>query len=134
MAEFTMADYEKWRWKKDVLHLNGGRIFFGWGHQCIDQPRLMAIDKYFKKDRSTQRSYMVDGKHTFDRLEDALAVLGGPPVLSAEEQALLDAMPEGWFVPERGSRHRYSALHSMGFVEWGRDEKDNVTVRRRADG
>lgn len=126
---FTKDDYAKWRFKKDALHLNGGNVFFGWGHQCIDQPRLMVIDKYFRKDRSTKRSYLVDGKHSFDVMEDALAVLSGPPVLTAEQQTLLDSMPEGWFAPEK--RAPYHELSSMGLVEWGRDEQNNVTCRRK---
>lgn len=128
---FTKEDAAKWRFDMNVIHLNGGGVFSGWGHRCVDQPRLLVIDKYFKKDRSTKRSYLVDGKFPFDVLEDALAVLGSAPVLTAEQQALLDRMPEGWFVPEK--RFTYHELSEMGLVEWGRDDQDRVTCRRRSN-
>src|SRR5687767_12756070 len=93
---FTEADFNSWRFNRDAVHFNGGKQFFGYGHRCIDQPRMLVIDKYFNKDRSQQRSYLIDGKQPFTTLAEALAALAMPPVLSDDELRLLSALPEGW--------------------------------------
>jgi hypothetical protein len=71
----TEADFNSWRFNRDAVHFNAGKEFFGWGHRCVTQPRLLVIDKYFKKDRSSQRSYVVDGKTQCSTLAEALTVL-----------------------------------------------------------
>lgn len=126
----TPEDFEKWRFQRDVVHFNGGSTFFGWGHRCLDQPRLLMIDKYFKKDRSTQRSYLVDGKTACATLDEALAALAAPPALTDEEFRLLEALPaDEWFVPER--RAPYMPLANMGLIEWGRTDGDKKVACRR---
>jgi hypothetical protein len=128
-APFTADDFAKWRFQRDAIHFNGGSVFFGWGHRCVDQPRLLVIDKYFKKDRSTKRSYLVDGKTACETLDEALAALAGAPKLSEEERRLLDELPlNDWFVPEK--RWPYQALADAGMIEWGR-KGDKVACRRR---
>ncbi len=126
---FTEEDFNGWRFRRNAVHFNGGKVFFGWGHHCVDQPRLLVIDKYFKKDRSTKRSYLVDGRTQCATLGEALAALSAPPVLTADEQRLLDGLSAEWAVPEK--RAPLMSLADMGLIEWGRDEQNRVTVRRR---
>jgi len=125
--KLTEADFNGWRFTRDAVHFNGGREFFGCGHRCVDQPRLLVIDKYFKKDRSTQRSYLVDGKTPCTTLDEALAALDHPPKVTADEIDLLRALPSDWSQPER--RGPYLPLADMGLVEWSRDNDDNVVLR-----
>lgn len=128
----TESDYNGWKFFRDAVHFNGGKVFFGYGHRCIDQPRLLVIDKYFKKDRSSQRSYLIDGKTPCASLPDALAALSVPPVLTDEELLLLRTVSTDWTRPE--TRVPLLPLAEMGFVEWGRDVEDKVTVRLTAVG
>lgn len=132
MGDFTEADYKSWRFLKDAMHINGGKEFFGYGHRCIDQPRLLVIDKYFKRDRSTQRSYIIDGKTPCPSLDEALAALSNPPELEANDLARLRSVPDDWHRPE--DRFPLVALADVGFVEWGRDADKKVTCRRTDAG
>lgn len=129
---FTEADFNGWRFDRDAVHFNGGKVFFGWGHRCVDQPRLLVIDKYFKADRSTKRSYVVDGKTTFEALPEALVELSAPPVISPEDIELLRKLPDDW--SRQSPRSPYLPLAEMGLIEWGRDADDKVTLRRTAAG
>lgn len=116
---FTEADFNSWRFNHDAVHFNGGKVFFGYGHRCVDQPRLLVIDKYFKADRSTKRSYLIDDKTPCETLDEALALLSKLPVLSAEELELLRSMPDGKFKPE--SRAPYLPLVAMGFAKFEKE-------------
>lgn len=128
MSNLTKADFDGWRFNRDAVHFNGGSKFFGWGHRCVDQPRLLVIDKYFKKDRSTERSYLIDDRTACATLDEALAALSVPPAVNAEDLELLRAIPPGDdFQPEK--RSHYAPLAAMGLVQWGRDKDDNVTCR-----
>jgi hypothetical protein len=131
-ARFTEADYNAWRFQKNAVHLNGGSVFFGWGHRCIDQPRLLVIDKYFKKDRSTKRSFVVDDSTSHATLDEALAALSVPPRPTSVQLELLATVPAEWFRPER--RAELSPLGAMGLIEWGRDANNKVTCRLTAAG
>lgn len=131
-AAFTAADYNGWRFKKDAVHFNGGKVFFGYGHRCVDQPRLLVIDKYLKADRSTKRTYLVDGKAPFDTLQDALAALSAPPELTDFEIQLLATVSRDWYRPEE--RVPLAPLGEMGMIEWGRDAENKVTCRLTAAG
>lgn len=123
----TEADFNSWRFNRDAVHFNGGKVFFGWGHQCVTQPRLLVIDKYFKTDRSTTRTYQIDGKTTYETLAEALAALGQPVEITADDMAILRTLTPEWSVPEK--RLPYVQLARMGLAEWGRDESDRVTCR-----
>lgn len=129
MTVYNEADYNSWRFQKDAIHYNGGAVFFGYGHRCVTQPRLLVIDKYFRKDRSAQRSYLIDGKLPFTTLPEALAALEKPPTLSDDELRLLRALPEGWSYPEK--RGDLVPLADMGLIEWRRD--DNGVACQRTD-
>jgi hypothetical protein len=126
-AAFTEVDYNGWRFRKDAVHFNGGKLWFGYGHRCVDQPRLLVIDKYFKADRSTQRGYLVDGKTTFTTLPEALAALSIPPTLTDFEIQLLGTVARDWYRPEE--RVPLLPLAEMGMIEWGRDADNKVTCR-----
>ena len=130
--KLTEADYNGWKFQRDAMHFNGGSVFFGYGHRCIDQPRLLVIDKYFKTDRSTQRSYLIDDKTKCDTLDEALAALSAPPNPSTEELDLLRTTSDDWFRPEK--RAPFMSLAAMGFIEWGRDADDRVSLRRTPAG
>lgn len=116
---FTVQDFEKWKFDNNAVHFNGGSTFFGYGHRCVDQPRLLVIDKYFRSDRSHVRSFVVDGKTTCKTLYEALTALSVPPVLTQEEQQLLDTIPPGkeWAPIEK--RGPYLMLKEMDLIEWG---------------
>lgn len=130
--KLTEADYNGWRFNHNVMHINGGRAFFGYGHRCVDQPRLLVIDKYFKADRSTKRSYLIDEKTACETLDEALAILSEPPKPSAEQLGLLHMASDEWFRPEK--RAPFASLAAMGFIEYGRDAGDRVALRRTPAG
>jgi hypothetical protein len=94
---FTEADFNGWQFNRDAVHFNGGKVFFGYGHRCVTQPRLLVIDKYFKADRSTQRSYLVDGKTQCLTLLHALVALSTPPTLTSHELQLLNTLSLEWY-------------------------------------
>lgn len=128
---FTAADFERWRFNRDAVHFNGGREFFGWGHRCVDQPRLLVIDKYFRKDRSTQRSYLIDGKTPCTTLDEALAVLSKPPTISDDLLALLRGLSDEWI--DADGRVPYLPLHDMGLMEFHHDKESRQFLMRRTD-
>lgn len=129
---FTEADFNSWRLNRNAMHFNGGSAFFGYGHRCIDQPRLLVIDKFFKRTRSTQRSYMVDGTTPCATLAEALAALSVPPRPNEEQRDLLRTLSTAWSCPDR--RGPLLPLADMGLIEWGRDIDNKVTCRLTAAG
>lgn len=132
MTQFTEDDFNRWRFHRNAVHINGGREFFAWGHRCLDQPRLLVMDKGMKKTRTMVRSYIVDGRKPCATLPEALELLAAPPVLTAEDIATLRDVPTEWFRPEQ--RSPLLALAEMGMVEWGRNAEDKVTCRRTEAG
>lgn len=128
----TEADFNNWRFDRDAVRFNGGSAFFGHGHRCIDQPRLLVIDKFFKRTRTSQRSYMVDGTTPCATLAEALTALAIPPCPTAEQIELLRAVSADWMQPER--RGPLLPLAEMGLIEWGRSAEDKVTCRLTAAG
>ena len=132
MHRLSEVDYNGWRFIRDAVHFNGGKVFFGYGHRCVDQPRLLVIDKYFKADRSSKRSYLIDDKTACDTLDEALVALSTPPSPSLDEIALLRSASDDWFQAEK--RAPFIPLAAMGFIEWGRDADNHVTLRRTESG
>jgi hypothetical protein len=128
VVSFSEADFNSWAFDRNALHINGGKEFFGYGHRCVTHPRLLVIDKYFKRDRSTQRSYMIDGRITCLSLQAALDALSVPPMIGAGDVDLLRKLPsDDWSRPE--TRAPYLSLADMGLIEWGRDGQKRVTCR-----
>jgi hypothetical protein len=115
-APFTEDDFNGWRFDRDAMHFNGGSAFFGYGHRCFDQPRLLVIDKFFKATRSSQRSFMVDGKTPCATLAEALAALALPVTLTEAERALLATVTTDWTIP--AGRVALLPLRDMGLVEF----------------
>jgi hypothetical protein len=132
MTKFTEADFASWRFSRDAVHFNGGSAFFGYGHRCVDQPRLLVIDKFFKATRTSQRSYMVDGTTPCATLDEALTALSFPPQPTEEHRALLRTISVDWMVPAR--RAPLLPLAEMGLIEWGRNSEDRVTCRLTSAG
>lgn len=130
--KLTKADFDGWRFDRNAIHLNGGKVFSGSGHRCVDQPRLVVIDKYFKKDRSSKRTYHIDMKQEFSTLEEALNALATPPAISDMQRQLLMTANDDWFRPE--DRFAHAELGYMGLVEWGRDDEKKVICRRTEAG
>lgn len=128
----TEDDFNSWRFRKNDVHFNGGKEWFGYGHRCIDQPRLLVVDKYFRKDRSVKRSYQVDGKIRCETLAEALAALSVPPAVDDEQRRLLATVSPEWYRPEE--RGDLVPLAYMGLVEWGRDPDNKVTCRLSDSG
>jgi len=130
-VKLSKADFDSWRFNRNSMHLNGGKDFFGSGHQCVDQPRLVVIDKFYKKDRSSKRTYHIDGKVECATLDEALALLETPPMLSDAQRSLLARVSDDWFRPE--DRFPLIELGYMGLIEWGRLE-NKVACRRAPAG
>jgi hypothetical protein len=128
----TESDYHRWKFQREAVHFNGGRDWFGYGHRCIDQPRLLVVDKYFRADQCTKRSFTVDGRLQVGTLREALDALAIPPALSIEEASLLATVPDDWFRPEQ--RAPLLILSYMGLVEWSRDAEKRVICRRTEAG
>lgn len=129
---FTESDFNSWRFDRDAVHFNGGSAFFGHGHRCLTQPRLLVIDKFFKQTRSSQRSYMVDGSTPCATLAEALAALSQPPRPTSEQLALLRTVSADWTAPER--RGPLLCLAEMGLIEWGRSIDNEIICRLTASG
>lgn len=132
MTAFSEADFNGWRLNRNAMHFNGGSAFFGYGHRCVDQPRLLVIDKFFRRMRITQRSYLVDGKTACATLAEALAALSTPPEPTEEQIELLRSLSTEWSSPER--RAPLLPLADMGLIEWSRDIDRKVMCRLTAAG
>ena len=87
---------------RDAGHLNYGKRGGGtiWQHTTIS--RLSAIDRPTLNDEETKRlgvsrlrEWSVDGGRA-GSLEDAIAALNVPPVLTDEEREVLDFVPQEW--------------------------------------
>lgn len=83
----TVDDAKSWH-MRNVAHYNGGKEWFGYGHQCVEQPRLYRLDKYLRKDRSVQSIWSVDGVDCAD-LAEAVGRLNTDPVVTDAEMPTL---------------------------------------------
>lgn len=108
----------KWRWQKDVGHFHGPQIF-GYFHRCIDEPRLQAVDTYYRRTRTTSRHWLIDGKERHDSLDDALAALAVPPVVTDEELARLRLLPLHGYCARPDKRAGWISLIDKGLAAWG---------------
>lgn len=80
-----------------AAHYNMGRAGYGYGFRCVEFSRLMVIDQCYRPskewpDGKHTRTYYVDGAEVAD-LAAAIAALNVPPVLTEDEQRILDFIP-----------------------------------------
>lgn len=107
----TIADVANWHLRQ-TAHLDGPRGKNGWFgdiHQCIEQPRLSRIVKYFRKDRSHTVTWRID-RHDAADLQEAVATLNTPPVLTDAEKEALAKYPTEW-------THAHEAMRMVGGYE-----------------
>lgn len=123
-----MIDIDKFRFQRDAIHINGGSVFFAYGHRCVDEPRLVVMDKSFKATRTTVRSYVIDGVDSYETPEQAAYALGVPPVLTADEMELLARAPVDWTAVEK--RGDYYSLYQKGLVEFQKSDQ-GFQIRKR---
>lgn len=76
-----------WQMRK-TTHLNGGREWFGYGFQCIQEPRLGRIDRYYRNDRDVVRTWKVDGHDCADAAAAWEALQKPPKFTDAEIECL----------------------------------------------
>lgn len=74
---------------REIGHLNGGPVFYGYIFQCREHPRLQRVDKTYRKTKKTEIRYRVDGEPVAS-LEEAAERLSFPPVITPEMASALD--------------------------------------------
>lgn len=105
----TVEDAADWH-MRETAHYNGGKEWFGYGHQCIEQPRLYRLDRYARKDRSVTSTWSVDGNDCAD-FEAAVEALNTPPTISDDERTMLaDLLPAFQPIGEVRKRDPYLTL------------------------
>lgn len=125
-------EHEAWT-MRETAHYNGGKEWFGYKYQCIEQPRLSRKDRYTRKDRSVSSVWLVDGEEcaTFGA---ALEILESPPALTVPELDIVAAftavtMEKRGFGNFSEAYPPLKALDSKGLVWW---EDGKVSLRRDA--
>ena len=133
----TVETIKSWK-MLERAHYNGGKEWFGYGHQCIEEPRLYRIDRYKRATKSVESEWQVDGEKVSD-LEQAAERLNVEPSLLGEECAMLRLV-----TPEYQRRSEikeldgydsipdpFKAFHYLdrkGMVEWA-DGRVRLTPR-----
>lgn len=107
---------------RETAHLNGGKDWFGYKHQCIEQPRLSRLDRYLRKDRSVTSTWRVDGGDCAS-FEDALDQLESPPSmtiadLDAVSQFTAAEMGKADFADFQATYPALRTLADKGLVWW----------------
>lgn len=76
-------------WKvRERAHYNGGKEWFGYGYQGIENPRLYRIDRYQRATRGVEYEFQVDGVKCAD-LDECAERLNHPPELTDDERDML---------------------------------------------
>lgn len=115
---------------RETIHLNGGSEFFGYVLVCNEHPRLQRIDKTDRRTKKTTIQYQVDGEDVAS-LDEAAERLSGPPRVTPEMQAALDAIG-----PEYADHRKalpYEVLRKLadcGLIEWGERGKCRVVSKQ----
>jgi hypothetical protein len=112
---------------RETTHLNGPsgpKGWFGYMYECIQYPRLQRRVRYFRRDRSHDVTWYVDGAEVYGvtpetALAHATDLLNQPPTLTPEEQAVLDKVT-GDFVDHRQEMDVTTLLmlRSKGMIEF----------------
>lgn len=134
----TIDDADLWRMQEHA-HFNGGKEWFGYGHTCVEQPRLYRMDKYLRKDRSVQSTWSVDAEDCAS-LEQAIERLNVDPVLTDLDSDTLARIPLAQIArddfKEMFGDDWYTRLHwasRKGLMVWrnGRGQITELGVRLR---
>lgn len=136
-AAITIETISGWK-MRERAHYNGGKEWFGYGHQCVEEPRLYRIDRYQRATRSVESEWQVDGQPV-PSLEAAAEMLNIEPTLAGEEGPLLLLVtPEYQRRSEIKAHDAYASLEEpftafhyldrKGMVEW---EDGRVRLTRR---
>jgi len=83
----TADTIRTWR-MLERAHYNGGKEWFGYGHQCIEEPRLYRIDRYKRATKTVESEWQVDGQKVAD-LDEAATLLNIAASPDGEECAVL---------------------------------------------
>lgn len=100
---------------REAAHFNGGKEWFGCLFRCDQHPRLTRMDKYFRKDRSVESRFKVDGKPVAN-LAEAADRLSQSYEPTPEDLTLLAEVPDKYARLE--SRSRFLPLRDAGLVEF----------------
>jgi len=112
----------------EAQHGHGPDMFF-YTYRCKQIRRLKFIDRSYRKSRTTEREWYVDGNRVelpVDPLiqkpiiEEACRLLKIPPEISEDEKKILREVPwEFTSIPNRGEwTVKNYLLHEKGLVEW----------------
>jgi hypothetical protein len=114
-----------------AAHLDGPRGRNGWFgdmHRCVQYPRLQRRVRYFRKDRSHDVTWYVDGQEVGKALADALPLLNVPPELTDEEKRVLDMVTDDFVdLRRQGITVELLMLQNKGLIEFAEGK-----CRRRA--
>lgn len=117
----TLADLEKSK-LRHAAHIDGPRGRDGWFgdmHRCVEYPRLQRRVRYFRKDRSHDVTWYVDGKEAGRDLEDALPLLNSPVVLTEDEQRVFDLVTDEYVdLRRQGVTEHLLTLQNKGLIEF----------------
>lgn len=127
VAAITAETIAEWK-MRERAHYNGGKEWFGYGYQCVENPRLYRIDRYKKATRSVESEWQVDGAKCADIAECA-ARLNSPPLLTDDEFAMLNVVQPGFVSRAELKRieayasfddpmHILHYLDRKGCIEW----------------
>lgn len=97
---------------RELMHLNGGKDWFGYVYQCVEHPRLSRKDTYTRKEKSVQSVWHVDGSECSD-IDAALAALALPVVLTDEERAALVRWRDDFDTAWRSRVANYAMMRAL---------------------
>lgn len=100
-----------------------GNGFFGYEHRVVEYPRMKRRDTYNKIDKSVASTWFVDGIEV-GTIDEAIAAVNAPPVLSPEEAEAFAKVPDE-FAPFRPVHKEigYDLIHRLtekGAIEMGK--------------
>lgn len=59
---------------REIAHYNGGKVFFAYGYECVQHPRLTMFKRFDRKTRQVSSTWRLDGVDQ-PSLEEAVKVL-----------------------------------------------------------
>jgi hypothetical protein len=114
-------DASQWT-MRETKHVNGGKDWFGYEHQCVEQPRLRRFDRYERKSRLVKSTWRVDGEDRAS-FDDALEALESTPALTGVEMETLalfraESMAKSEFGDFQTAYPVLRVLDAKGLVWW----------------